>query len=167
MTYNIRNADKIIFFENRSNAHNARHHRSGNCCKGSPLDSQSREAEVTVNQQIIQNDVDDIGGYVGTHGNSGISRTSLCRINSHLNAVKNHAAHDDAEVGNRPVMGIGGRSAEVHNRTGKGNEADAQNDSSYDNKQDRRVEDFIGRVLTLLPASSGNQCGNCHIQRKE
>lgn len=167
MTHNIRNADKIIFFENRSNAHNACHHRSGNCCKGSTLDSQSREAEVTVNQQIIQNDVDDIGGYVGTHGNSGISRTSLCRINSHLNAVKNHAAHDDAEVGNRPVMGIGGRSAEVHNWVGKGNEADAQNDSSYDNKQDRRVEDFIGGVLPLLPASSGNQCGNRHVQCKE
>ena len=64
-------------------------------------------------------------------------------------------------------MGIGGRSAEVHNRAGKGNEADTQNDSSHNNKQDRRVEDFIGGVLPLLPSSSGNQCGNRHVQCEE
>ncbi len=119
--------------------------------RAAPWIPQSREAKVTVNQQIIQNDVDDIGGYVGTHGNSGISRTSLCRVNSHLNTVKNHAAHDDAKISNRPVIGIGGRSAEVHNRTGKGNEADTQNNSSHNNKQDRRVEDFIGGVPAAAP----------------
>ncbi len=144
MAHNIWNTEKAVLFENRNNTHNTGDYRSGNCCKGSPLDSQSRETEVTVNQQIIQNDVEDVGGYVGTHGNLGISCTPLCGVDSHLNAVENHAAHDNTEIGNRPVMGIRSRSAEVHNRAGKGYETDAQNNSSHNNKQDSCVEDFIG-----------------------
>ena len=50
--------------------------------------------------------INNIGSYIGTHGNLSISCPSLCRVNSHLNAIENHTAHDDPKIGDCVCVGI-------------------------------------------------------------
>ena len=104
MTDNIRQADKTIRFSDRQDAHNTGNHRSEHSGKGSSLNAKCRKAQVSVNQKIIKNNIDGIGSHVGAHSDPGISGASLCRIDTHLNTVKDHTAHDDSEISHRTVV---------------------------------------------------------------
>ena len=46
-------------------------------------------------------------------------RTALCRVNSHLDAVEDHTAHNNAEIYHSIIVGVCRRTAEVDDRTGK------------------------------------------------
>ena len=89
------------------------------------MDPQGGEAEVSAYQQIVEDNVDGIGGYVGAHGDLRIAGAPLCGIDAHLNAVKDHTAHDDAEIGDRAVMGLRRGAAEADDRAGKCHQQDA------------------------------------------
>ena len=56
---------------------------------------------------------------IGTHGDLRVSRTALCRVNSHLDAVEDHTAHNNAEIYHSIIVGVCRRTAEVDDRTGK------------------------------------------------
>lgn len=59
-----------------------------------------------IDQQIIKYNVDRVRGYIGTHCDLGVPRTSLGGINPHLNAVEDHASHDNSKVSHCAVMGF-------------------------------------------------------------
>ena len=57
-----------------------------------------------VDQQIVKNNIDRVRGHVRAHGNLCVACASLGGIDAHLDAVKDHAAHNDPEIGCRAVM---------------------------------------------------------------
>ena len=57
-----------------------------------------REPEMAVDQKIIQDNINRIRCYIRAHRDFCIARTTLCRVDPHLDAVKNHTAHDDTEI---------------------------------------------------------------------
>ena len=81
------------------------------------MDSEGREPEMPVDQQVIENDVNRVGGHVGAHGDLRIAGTSLRGVNPHLNTVKDHAAHDNLEIRHCAVMGFRCGTAQVDDRT--------------------------------------------------
>ena len=71
---------------------------------------------MTIDQQVIKDNVDRIGSHIGTHGDLGIPCSPLGGIDPHLDTVKDHASHDDPEIGNRTIMRFCGRPAKPYDR---------------------------------------------------
>ena len=104
--HNIRQTDETVGFQDGKNAHNTCDHCSEDRCQRRAMYAESRKTKVSINQQKIENNVDRIGGYIGAHGDFGVAGSPLGGVNAHLNAVKNHAAHNDTEVCYCAVMGF-------------------------------------------------------------
>ena len=90
--------------------------------------TEGRKSKVPVDQQIVENNIHRAGGYVGAHSDFRVSGAALCGINTHLDTVKDHTAHDNPEVGNRAVMGFRRGTAQPYDRAGYYDKQDAQED---------------------------------------
>ncbi len=131
------------------------------------MDPKSRKAKVSIDQQIVENNIYGIGGHVSTHRDLRVSGASLRRVDSHLDTVEDHTAHDDTEISYRAVMRFRCGTAHPYDRACKSHEQDAEENRGYNDKDDGSAEDPVGFLRLLLSAASGNQSGDCHIQGKE
>ena len=122
---------------------------------------------MSANQQIVCNNINCIGGDIGPHGDLGITCPTLRRIDSHLNTVKNHATHNDPEIGHCAVMCIRCRATQRNNRTSQQHKSDTQYHCSHNDKNNRCIQNPVCFFLPVLPPSSGYQCRHCHIECKK
>ncbi len=165
--HNIRKADKSVSLQNGNNAHNTCDNRSEDCCQSRTVDSQSGETKVSVDQQIIKNDVDCVGSHIGTHRDLGVAGASLGGIDAHLDTVEDHAAHNDSEICYRTVMCFRRGAAHPYDRTCQSHEQDAEKHGRSKNKKHGSAEDAVGFLGVFFAAPPGDQCRNGYIQRKE
>ena len=132
----IGKAYKIVFFQQGTHTHDA----CNDCAKhggdGSAVNAECRKTKVPIDKQVITNDIHDIWGDVCPHGNNCISGASLRRIDAHGNHVKNHSAHDNAEINDSCVMCVLGWTAKMNNLIGKYHTQGRHNSDSCKNKKD-------------------------------
>ena len=115
MFHNIGQADKAVGIQNRKYTHHRGHHRSKHGGQSRALNTKGRKTEVSVNKQIVKNDIHCVGCHVGTHGNLRIANATLGGIDAHLNTVKDHTAHYNLKINHRAVMGFRRRAAKADN----------------------------------------------------
>lgn len=111
----IGHTDKAFGMQNGNKAHDAGDNRTEYGSQCSTGDTQSGKTEMPLNQQIIKYNVDGVGGHIGAHGYFCVAGAALCRIDSHLDTVKNHAAHDDPKIGGCILMCISSGTTDTHN----------------------------------------------------
>ena len=106
MLQNIAKVQESVFLRDGKDAHHTSDNCSGDGCQRRALNTKRREPEMTVDQKIIQNNIDRIRCYICAHRDFCIARTALCRVDPHLDTVKNHTAHDDTEICYCAVMSL-------------------------------------------------------------
>lgn len=99
-------ADKIIPFHHRKNAHEAGDDRSKYRGQGRSGDPKPGKAQISLDQQVVSDHIDHIGGHIGAHGDLCVSCSSLGRVNGHGDNVEHHPAHDDLEIPDGSRLGI-------------------------------------------------------------
>ena len=95
---NIADIQKSVFLHDGTDTHHTSDNRSCDGCQCRTLNTKRREPEMAVDQKIIQDNINRIRCYIRAHRDFCIARTTLCRVDPHLDAVKNHTAHDDTEI---------------------------------------------------------------------
>ena len=167
MFNHIRNTDKSIFRTDRDDAHHACHYRTEYRSNGGSGDSQCRESEMAVDQQVIAADIHQIGDQIRPKGDHRIARAALCRIDSHGQYVEDHATHDDPVVSRRHGMRVLTRSAEFNNLIRESHRQCTDDHRCHNAKADRHHQNLVGRLLPLLSKSSRHQGGDCYIRCDE
>ena len=124
-------------------------------------------AEMSLNQQIVKEDVDHAAGQVGRHGQLGVAAPPLGGIDDHRDHVKEHAAHDNLEVGHRRLMRIRVAARQFHHPRSKGHKQYRYHHSGDTGQDNRRQQDLVGRILAFFSLAPGHQGGNRHIDAKE
>lgn len=161
---NIRDTDKTVFLEEREQRHDCSNNGTedgGQCCTG---DAECRETQMTADQQVVEDHVDGAGGQIRAHCDAGLSGAALCGVDSHLNDIEDHAAHDDAEIGNAHILCIGGGAAEADDGIRKDHKNDAHQNTQKSDDDEGCQQDLIGFLLFLFTAAAGNQRGNGNIE---
>ena len=163
--HNIGDADKVILFPDGKHTHNTGNHRAQHSCKGRSLDSQRRETEMPLNQQIVENNIHCIGYQICPHGNPGISGSPLSGIDTHLQNIENHSPHNNPEVPDCTVMSLFLRAAEPDNGVSRHNNYHTQN-HGHDNQENQKSQkNSICFLLLLLSLPPCHQCRYRHICR--
>ena len=162
----IRNTDKVPLAGGYE-AHDAAHHAADYRGDGRSRNSQRREAEMPLYQQIVKNNIYHIGRHIGFHGNFCISGPPLCRVNHQRDNSKNNESHNDSEILHGLRMGSFLRTAQPDDRICKSHADQADRHRHHQNKHTRRAQNLIGAPPVLLPLASGNQCGYRYIHRNK
>ena len=118
-------------------------------------------------QQIVENNVDGIGSHIGAHGNLGVASAPLCGIDTHLNTIENHTAHDDLEICHCAVMGFRCGTAQADDWAGECDEQNTQYDRRRNDKDDGSTQNPIRFLRAFFTPPSGNERRNRHIECKE
>ena len=105
---------------------------------------------MAVDQKIIGNNINDAGGHIGAHGDPGVSGSPLGRIDPHLNTVKNHSPHNNAEISHRALMRLRRGTTQTDNGAGKGHEKDAQSHCRNQQENQGRMQNPVGVLLFIF-----------------
>ncbi len=157
------NADKALRAKERHDAHDTGDHGSQHGGQRGTCDAEGGEAQVTADEQIVQNNIDGIGSDVGAHGDFGIAGTALRRVDSHLDAVEKHTTHNDSKVSHGVIVGLGGGAAELDNRACPHDKNSAECNCCQNNEEKRSEQKGICIVLFLLAAPPRHEGGDGHI----
>ena len=122
---------------------------------------------MTLNQQIVEQDVHHAAGQVRGHGQLGIAAPPLGGIDHHGNHIEECAAHDDLEVSHRRLMRIRVAAGQFHHPGSKDHKQHRYHDACNTGQDNRRQEDLVGCILAFFPLAACHQGGNRHIDPEE
>lgn len=129
--------------------------------------AEGRKAEMSADEQIVEQYIDGIRYQVGRQRDAGVARAPLRGINDHGHDVEHHAAHDDTEIGHGRAVGIGLRARQTENRVGKRHAQGAHHDQQTARDQQGLHQHLVRTFPVIFALSSGHNGRDRHIQRNK
>ena len=136
-------------------------------CDGRAARCKPRENTVAVDEKIIENEIYEVGGNVGTHADLRVSKAALRRIDRHAKAGKKLPAHDDAVIFHTEVDEVRLSARKGKQVPGKKECARNHQDTEKQSEHQSLLQGTACAFNVPFAFAPGNDGGNARIERDD